>query len=153
MKAQQDQIGQHKATIDQLFQAQLADPEDVQTSAYVEGDAVLRKLGQGADGSYSWARIHLTNSRRHVRRISAELGSRHGNESPQGGPIGQDLPLSTFATQEVSKYMMRNAHMVKMTGTVYSRIVEMREELETRRAEDDSFKEDLLIPMEDILEF
>jgi hypothetical protein len=26
MKAQQDQIGQHKATIDQLFQAQLADP-------------------------------------------------------------------------------------------------------------------------------
>jgi hypothetical protein len=57
MKVQQDQIGQHKATIDQLFQAQLADPEEVQTSAYVVGDAVLRKLGQGADGSYSWARI------------------------------------------------------------------------------------------------
>ena len=49
--------------------------------------------------------------------------------------------------------MSRNAHTVKMTGTVYSRIVEMREELENRRAEDDSFKEDLLIPMDDILEF
>jgi hypothetical protein len=57
MKAQRDQIGQHKATIDQLFQAQLADPEEVQTSSYVVGEAVLRKLGQGADGSYSWARI------------------------------------------------------------------------------------------------
>ncbi len=63
------------------------------------------------------------------------------------------ISLSTFATQEVSKYMIRNVHTVKMTGTVYSRIVEMREELENRRAEDDSFKEDLLIPMDDILEF
>ena len=49
--------------------------------------------------------------------------------------------------------MARNAHTVKMTGTVYSRIIEMREELESRQAEDDSFKEDLLVPMEDILEF
>ncbi len=40
-----------------------------------------------------------------------------------------------------------------MTGTVYSRIIEMREELESRRAEDDSFKEDLLVPMEDVLTF
>ncbi len=47
---------------------------------------------------------------------------------------------------------MRNAHTVKMTGTVYSRITEMRE-LEARRAEDDSFKEDFLVPMEDILTF
>ncbi len=57
MKAQQEQIGQHKATIDQLFQAQLADPEEIQRSAYIVGDTVLRKLGQGSDGSYSWARI------------------------------------------------------------------------------------------------
>ena len=49
--------------------------------------------------------------------------------------------------------MARNAHTVKMTGTVYSRIIEMREELEARRAEDDSFKEDLLVPLEDILSF
>jgi hypothetical protein len=49
--------------------------------------------------------------------------------------------------------MMRNAHTIKMTGTVYSRVLEMREELESRRAEDDSFKEDLLVPMEDVLSF
>ena len=50
MRVQQEQIGQHKATIDQLFQAQLADPEDIQTSAYIVGEPVLRKLGQGSDG-------------------------------------------------------------------------------------------------------
>ena len=162
MKAQQDQIGQHKATIDQLFQAQLADPEEVQTSSYVVGEAVLRKLGQGADGSYSWARIKPIP--RHERNFI--LRTHAGTFA--GFPPDLDLvtatkalkevqaakiSLSTFATQEVSKYMVRNAHTVKMTGTVYSRIVEMREELETRRAEDDSFKEDLLIPMDDILEF
>ncbi len=48
---------------------------------------------------------------------------------------------------------MRNAHTIKMTGTVYSRVLEMREELKSRRAEDDSFKEDLLVPMEDVLSF
>ncbi len=35
MKAQQEQIGQHKATIDKL---QLVDPEEIQTSAYIVGD-------------------------------------------------------------------------------------------------------------------
>jgi hypothetical protein len=162
MKAQQDQIGQHKATIDQLFQAQLADPEEVQTSSYVVGEAELRKLGQGADGSYSWARIKPVP--RHERNFI--LRTHAGTFA--GYPPDLDLvtatkaikevqaakiSLSTFATQEVSKYMVRNAHTVKMTGTVYSRIVEMREELENCRAEDDSFKEDLLIPMDDILEF
>jgi hypothetical protein len=162
MKVQQDQIGQHKATIDQLFQAQLADPEDVQTSAYVVGEMVLRKLGQGSDGSYSWARIKALprNERNFILRTHSGTFS--------GFPPDLDLvtatkalkevqsakiSLSTFATQEVAKYMMRNAHTVKMTGTVYSRIIEMREDLEARRAEDDSYKEDLLVPMEDILDF
>jgi hypothetical protein len=162
MKVQQDQIGQHKATIDQLFQAQLADPEDVQTSAYVVGESVLRKLGPGTDGSYSWARVKPMP--RHERNFI--LRTHAGTFA--GFPPDLDLvtatkalkevqaakiSLSTFATQEVAKYMMRNSHTVKMTGTVYSRIIEMREELEARRAEDDSFKEDLLVPMEDILEF
>jgi hypothetical protein len=49
--------------------------------------------------------------------------------------------------------MARNAHTVKMTGTVYSRIIEMRVELESRRSEDDRFKEDLLVPTDVILEF
>jgi hypothetical protein len=159
MKVQQEQIGQHKATIDQLFQAQLADPEEVQTSAYVVGDAVLRKLGQGADGSYSWARIKPIP--RHERNfiLRTHAGTFAGF-SPDLDLVtatkalkevqAAKISLSTFATQEVSKYMIRNAQTVKMTGTVYSRIVEMREELENRRAEDDSFKEDLLIPMDDI---
>ena len=162
MKVQQEQIGQHKATIDQLFQAQLADPEDIQTSAYVVSDTVLRKLGQGSDGSFSWARIKPLP--RHERNFV--LRTHAGTFA--GFPPDLDLvtatkalkeiqaaklSLSTFATQEVAKYLMRNAHTVKMMGTVYSRIIEMREELESRRAEDDSFKEDLLVPMEDILAF
>jgi hypothetical protein len=162
MRVQQEQIGQHKATIDQLFQAQLADPEDIQTSAYIVGESVLRKLGQGSDGSYSWARIKPLP--RHERNFI--LCTHAGTFA--GFPPDLDLvtatkalkeiqaaklSLSTFATQEVAKYMARNAHTVKMTGTVYSRIIEMREELEARRAEDDSFKEDLLVPMENILSF
>jgi hypothetical protein len=63
------------------------------------------------------------------------------------------MSLSTFAAQEVAKYMVRNSHAIKMTGTIYSRILEMRKELKARRAENDSFKEDLLVPMEDILSF
>ena len=139
MKVQQEQIGQHKATIDQLFQAQLADPEDVQTSAYIVGEPVLRKLGQGSDGSYSWARIKALprNERNFILRTHAGTFS--------GFPPDLDLvtatkalkeiqsakiSLSTFATQEFAKYMMRNAHAVKMTGTVCSRIIEMREGLE-----------------------
>ncbi len=158
---QQEQIGQHKATIDQLFQAQLADPEDIQASAYIVGEPVLRKLGQGNDGSYSWAQIKPLP--RHERNFI--LRTHAGTFA--GFPPDLDLvtaikalkeaqatklSLSTFATC-VAKYMARNAHTVKMTGTVYSRIIEMREELEARRAEDDSFKEDLLVPMEDILGF
>jgi hypothetical protein len=162
MKAQQEQIGQHKATIDQLFQAQLADPEEIQRSAYIVGDTVLRKLGQGSDGSYSWARIKPLPRQEwnFILRTHAGIIS--------GFPPDLDLvtatkaikevqaakiSLSTFATQEVTKYMMRNAHTIKMTGTVYSRVLEMREELKSRRAEDDSFKEDLLVPMEDVLSF
>ncbi len=53
-KALEEEVGRG---FNQLFQAQLADPEDVQTSSYVVGELVLRKLGQGPDGSYSWARI------------------------------------------------------------------------------------------------
>jgi hypothetical protein len=63
------------------------------------------------------------------------------------------LFLSTFATQEISKYMMRNAHTVKMMGAVYSRMMEMRESLEARQTEDDTFNENLLVPMEDVLFF
>ena len=50
-------LGHHEVTIDQIFQAQLVDPEDIQNSAYIVGETVLRKLGQGSDGSYSWAQI------------------------------------------------------------------------------------------------
>jgi hypothetical protein len=154
MKVQQDQIGQHKATIGQLFQAQLADPEDIQTSAYVVGESVLRKLGQGTDGSYSWARNKPIP--RHERNfiLRTHAGTFAGFPPKALKEVqAAKISLSTFATQEVAKYMMRNSHTVKMTGTVYSHIIEMREELEARRAEDDSFKEDLLVPMEDILEF
>jgi hypothetical protein len=95
MKMQQEQIGQHKATIDQLFQAQLADPEEIQTSAYVVGDAVLRKLGQGGDGSYSWARIKPLP--RHERNFT--LRSHAGTFA--GFPPDLDLITATKAIKEV----------------------------------------------------
>ncbi len=192
MKVQQEQIGQHKATIDQLFQAQLADPDDIQTLAYVVGEKVLRKLGQGSAvalwwreaccgslvergllwlsggemvilaGSYSWARIKPLprQERNFILRTHAgtfvgfppDLDLVTATKALKEVQAAK-LSLSTFATQKVTKHMARNAHTVKMTGTVYSRIIEMREELESRRAEDDSFKEGLLVPMDDILEF
>ncbi len=111
MKVQQEQIGQHKATIDQLFQAKLADPEDIQTSSYIIGEPVLRKLGQGTDGSYSWARIKSLP--RHERNFI--LRTHAGTFA--GFPPDLDLvtatkalkevqaaklSLSTFATQEVA---------------------------------------------------
>ncbi len=44
MRVQQEQIGQHKATIDHLFQAQLADPDEIQTSAYIVGETGERRV-------------------------------------------------------------------------------------------------------------
>ncbi len=103
MKVQQDQIGQHKATIDQLFQAQLADPEDIQTSAYIVSEPVLRKLGQGSDGSYSWARIKPLprHERKFILRTHAgtfagfppDLDLVTANEGSERDPSGEVIPV------------------------------------------------------------
>jgi hypothetical protein len=102
MRVQQEQIGQHKATIDQLFQAQLADPEDIQTSAYVVGETVLRKLGQGSDGSFSWARIKPLP--RHER--SFILRTHAGTFA--GFPPDLDLVTATKALKEIQSAKLSN---------------------------------------------
>jgi hypothetical protein len=113
MRAQQEQIGQHKATIDQLFQAQLADPEEIQTSAYIVGDTVLRKLGQSSDGSYSWARIKPLP--RHERNFI--LRTHAGTFA--GFPPDLDLVTATKAIKEIQSAKISVVILVVSCAIMY----------------------------------
>ena len=40
------------------------------------------------------------------------------------------MSLQSFATQEVSKFMTRNANAVRLAGTAYSRCLDLRQQVE-----------------------
>ncbi len=108
---------------------------------------MLRKLGRGSDGSCSWARIKPLP--RHERNFT--LRTHAGTFA--GFPPDLDLVTATKALKEIQAAKLSLSTFATQRWPSIWRIIEMRGELESRRAEDASFKEGLLVPMEDILEF
>jgi hypothetical protein len=126
--------------LERLFKAQ-ADPDEIQSSTYEVTDSVLAKLGQSAQGKMSWLDIKpLPKSER--RRIIREQGGTFKTFPPDLDLLASTkalklvqeakltLPgLPNFATQEVAKYMARNAGTIRMCGTVLSRVRELQTDL------------------------
>ena len=134
---QNEQLVHQAATLERLFKAQ-ADPEEIQTSTYEVADSVLSKLGRNTAGKMSWLDIKpLPKSER--RRILREHGGTFTTFPPDLDMLAstkalklvQDakVTLPNFATQEVAKFMARNAGTIKMCGTVLSRVREMKADL------------------------
>jgi hypothetical protein len=134
---QNEQLVNQAATLERLFKAQ-ADPEEIQTSTYEVADSVLAKLGRSTAGKMSWLDIKpLPKSER--RRILREHGGTFTTFPPDLDMLAstkalklvQDakVTLPNFATQEVAKFMTRNAGTIKMCGTVLSRVREMKSDL------------------------
>ncbi len=104
---------------------------------------VLAKLGRNTAGKMSWLDIKpLPKSER--RRILREHGGTFTTSPPDLDMLAstkalklvQDAKviLPNFVTQEVAKFMTRNAGTIKMCGTVLSRVREMKSDL-TQHAE------------------
>ena len=134
---QNEQLVHQAATLERLFKAQ-ADPEEIQTSTYEVTDSVLAKLGRNTAGKMSWLDIKpLPKSDR--RRILREHGGTFTTFPPDLDMLAstkalklvQDakVTLPNFATQEVAKFMTRNAGTIKMCGTVLSRVREMKADI------------------------
>jgi hypothetical protein len=139
---QNEQLVNQAATLERLFKAQ-ADPEEIQTSTYEVADSVLAKLGRNTAGRMSWLDIKpLPKSER--RRILREHGGTFTTFPPDLDMLAstkalklvQDakVTLPNFATQEVAKFMTRNAGTIKMCGTVLSRVREMKADLTNQSA-------------------
>ena len=60
------------------------------------------------------------------------------------------IPLQKFAQDEVSKFMMRNGHTIKMGATLHSRILEVRKAMESSLEED---PDQNMVPSADVLAF
>ena len=134
---QNEQLSSQAATLERLFKAQ-ADPDEIQSSNYEVTDSVLSKLGRNAQGKTSWLDIKpLPKSER--RRILREQGGTFATFPPDLDLLASTkalklvqeakLTLPNFATQEVAKYMSRNAGTIRMCGTVLSRVRELRTDL------------------------
>ena len=134
---QNEQLSSQAATLERLFKAQ-ADPDEIQSSNYEVTDSVLSKLGRNAQGKMSWLDIKpLPKSER--RRIIREQGGTFATFPPDLDLLASTkalklvqeakLTLPNFATQEVAKYMSRNAGTIRMCGTVLSRVRELHTDL------------------------
>jgi hypothetical protein len=134
---QNEQLADQAATLERLFKAQ-ADPDEIQSSTYEVTDSVLAKLGQNAQGKMSWLDIKpLPKAER--RRIIREQGGTFKAFPPDLDLLASTkalklvqeakLTLPNFATQEVAKYMTRNAGTIRMCGTVLSRVRELQADL------------------------
>jgi hypothetical protein len=134
---QNEQLSAQAATLERLFKAQ-ANPDEIQSSTYEVTDSVLSKLGQNAQGKMSWLDIKpLPKSER--RRIIREQGGTFKTFPPDLNLLASTkalklvqeakLTLPNFATQEVAKYMARNAGTIRMCGAVFSRVRELQTDL------------------------
>jgi hypothetical protein len=161
LKECQKTIATQNATIQQLFQAQMAEQDgDVQSSSYQVTEEVLDKLGKSEDGkSCSWMNIlPLAKRDRNVvlrehcgtyDMYPLELDLLDATKSLKQVADAK-ITLRDFAAQEVSKFMMRNSNTIQMCGTVFSRVLEMRRDLEdvvTGDAEKDT------VPLTDVIDF
>ena len=148
-------------TIQQLFNAQHVDQSDGDiSSSYEVLDEVLLKIGKSPDSDKcSWMNL-LPLSVKERKVLMSEHGGTFSSFPAELDMVETTkmrtevrkatLTLDAFASKEVARYMTRNALTIKMAGTAFSRIVEMRRKLQecvTGSGDED------VVPLDDVISF
>jgi hypothetical protein len=155
-------IANQAGTIQQLFNSQSAEEgtrDGDYASSYEVVDDVFEKLGLQDDGVCSWMDIlplsvkdRKMMAREHCGTYSCYPADLDMMETTKLRPEVKkaNLSLQTFASQEIARYMLRNNATIKMAGTAYSRVVEMRRKLQQCLTGTDD--EDV-VPISDVVSF
>ena len=153
-------IAQQDERIRQLFAQQLAEPNEDVSSAYVVMDEVWHKLGKSpTDDRCSWLSINALKKREVSEIIRLHSGTfPHfpceldviGAMKKLPGVKDAQITLVEFAQTEVAKFMRANARTVRLSGTVFSRTLEMQRDLSEYRDNDPDATE---IPLDWVVEF
>ncbi len=120
-------IAQQDERIRQLFDQQLAEPNEDVSSAYIVLDEVWHKVGKNAtEDRCSWLNTNALKK----REVSEIIGM-HSGTFPQihceldvigamkklPGVADAKISLVDFAQTEVAKFMRANARTVRLSGT------------------------------------
>ncbi len=132
-------IAQQDERIWQLFDQQLAGPNENVSSAYIVLDEVWHMVGRNATGDRcSWLNINALK-----KREVSEIIRMHSGTFPQfpceldvigamkklPGVKDAQISLMGFAQTEVAKFMRANARTVRLSGTSFSRVLEFQQDL------------------------
>ena len=146
--------------IQQLFAQQLAEPHEDVYSAYVVLDEVWHLLGKHAtEDKCSWLNIPALKRREISEIVRTQSGTYPqfpceldvvGGMKKLPGVKDAQLTLLDFAQTEVVKFMRANARTVRLSGTVFSRTLEMQQDLKAFLEDNPQASE---IPLDWVVEF
>ena len=125
--------------IQQLFAQQLAEPHEDVSSAYQVLDDVWHRLGKvPLEDRCSWLNVVALKRREISEIVRTQSGTYPhfpceldvvGSMKTLPGVKDAKISLLDFAQTEVTKFMRANARTVRLSGTVYSRTLEMQQDL------------------------
>jgi hypothetical protein len=146
--------------IKQLFAQQLAEPHEDVSSPYVVLDEVWHRLGKHpTEDKCSWLNIPALKRREISEIVRTQSGTYPhfpceldvvGGMKKLPGVKDAQISLLDFAQSEVTKFMRANTRTVRLSGTVFSRSVEMQNDLAAFIEDDPAATE---IPLALVVEF
>ena len=153
-------IASQDERIRQLFAQQLAEPHEDVSSAYVVLDEVWHLLGKHAtENKCSWLSIPALKRREISEIVRTQSGTYPafpceldiiGGMKKLPGVKDAQISLLDFAQTEVVKFMRANARTVRLSGTLFSRTLEMQNDLAAFVADNPQASE---IPIAWVVEF
>jgi hypothetical protein len=153
-------IASQDERIRQLFAQQLAEPHEDVSSAYVVLDEVWHLLGKHAtENKCSWLSIPALKRREISEIVRTQSGTYPafpceldiiGGMKKLPGVKDAQISLLDFAQIEVVKLMRANARTVRLSGTLFSRTLEMQNDLASFVADNPQASE---IPIDWVVEF
>ena len=126
--------------IQQLFAQQLAEPHEDVSSAYKVLDEVWHQLGKlPAEDKCSWLQVTALKKKEISEIVRTQSGTYPffpceldviGGMKKLPGVKDAQISLLDFAQSEVTRFMRANTRTVRLSGTVFSRALEMQHDLE-----------------------
>ncbi len=146
--------------IKKLFAQQLVEPHEDVSSTYVVLDEVWQRLVKHpTENKCSWLNIPALKRREISEIVLTQSGTYPhfpceldvvGGMKKLPGVKDVQISLLDFAQSEVTRFMRANARTVRLSGTAYSRSLEMQHNLASFLEDDPDAKE---IPLEWVVEF
>ena len=146
--------------IQQLFAQQLAEPHEDVSSTYQVVDDVWHKLGKvPLEDRCSWLNVAALKRREISEIVRTQSGTYPhfpceldvvGSMKTLPGVKDAKISLLDFAQTEVTKFMRANARTVRLSGTVFSRALEMQQDLGIFMDQDPQATS---IPLDMVIEF